>query len=288
MSSPDRSHSVDAHLHVWDLEPGDYSWLRPEHGALYATFTAEAARAELDPAGIDAAVLVQAEDSEQDTRFMLAVADRHPWVAGVVGWVQLDDPARAERQLHRWQQHPAFCGVRHLVHDDPRADFLAMPDVRASLRMLSRRGVPFDVPDAWPRHLAATKELAAALPELRIVVDHLAKPPRGQPDYSDWKTELTALARHPNAVAKVSGLQMPGQPFTVDALRPVWELALELFGPARLMYGGDWPMTVPAGGYQPHWTVVSELVGELTADEQAQLLHGTAADVYRIEVADAR
>jgi L-fuconolactonase len=271
-----RAAVVDAHLHIWDLERSEYSWLTPELGPLYATYTPEQARAELEAAGIGSAVLVQAEDSERDTDLMLEAADRHPWIAGVVGWVRLDDPPVAEPQLER------LCGVRHLVHDDPRDDFLRLPTVRRSLRLLADRGLPFDVPDAWPRHLAATAELAEALPELRIVVDHLGKPPFGGADWERWRDTLADVAARPNTVAKVSGLQVPGRPFTVDHVRPAWEVALELFGPHRLMWGSDWPLTVLVGGYGRAWEVMSALIGELAAGEQEQILSGTATAVYAL------
>ena len=277
-----RAAVVDAHLHVWDLERSEYAWLTPQLGPLYATFTPEQAHGELEAAGIAAAVLVQAEDSERDTDLMLAAAERHPWIAGVVGWVQLDDPAVAERQLDRRQHQPRFRGVRHLVHDDPRDDFLLLPAVRRSLRLLADRGIPFDVPDAWPRHLAATADLAAALDDLRIVVDHLGKPPFGGADWDAWRDTLRAVAARPNTTAKVSGLQVPGRPFTVDEVRPAWEVALELFGPARLMWGSDWPLTVPAGGYGHAWNVMSALIAELSPQEQVQILSGTARSTYRI------
>jgi L-fuconolactonase len=271
---------VDAHLHVWDLARSEYAWLTPDLGPLHATFTPEQARTELEAAGIASAVLVQAEDSERDTELMLEAARRHPWIAGVVGWVQLDDPAVAERQLDRRQEDPRFRGVRHLVHDDPRDDFLLLPSVRRSLRQLAERGIPFDVPDAWPRHLAATADLAAALPGLRIVVDHLGKPPFGGADWERWRARLSEVAAHPNTTAKVSGLQVPGRPFTIDEVRPAWEVALELFGPARLMWGSDWPLTVLVGGYGGAWEVMSSLVAELTPDEQALILSRTATSVY--------
>ena len=277
---------IDSHLHVWDLTSGDYAWLRPEHGELYASFTPEMAKRELDAAKVAAAVLVQAADSEADTRYLLEVADRFEFVAGVVGWVRLDHPRRTTDQLDDYGKHPSFRGVRHLVHDDPRNDFLELPAVRESLSLLAERGLPFDVPDAWPRHLAGVAALAAELPELKVVVDHLGKPPRGRDDFDDWAHALREVARRPNTVAKVSGLQVEGQPLTVDALRPVWEIALEAFGPARLMFGGDWPMTVPSGGYQPTWAILSELVGELSGHEQEAVLAGTAADVYRIDIPD--
>jgi L-fuconolactonase len=266
---------VDAHLHIWDLERSEYSWLTPELGPLYATFTPEQAQAELEAAGIASAVLVQAEDSERDTDLMLEAAGRHPWIAGVVGWVPLEDPPAAERGLER-----DLCGVRHLVHDDPRDDFLSLSPVRRSLARLAERGLPFDVPDAWPRHLAATAELAAAIPELTIVVDHLGKPPFGGDGWERWRATLADVAARPNTVAKVSGLQVPGRPFTAGAVRPAWETALELFGPDRLMWGSDWPLTVLTGGYGHAWEVMSTLIAELAPGEQARITSGTATSVY--------
>lgn len=273
---------VDAHLHIWDLARSAYGWLTPDLGDLYATFTPDQARQEMDACGIGRAVLVQAEDSVRDTELMLEAAAAHPWVAGVVGWIQLDDPGTAAAQLARWTEHRVFRGVRHLLHNDPREDLLARPVVRATLRLVAGHGLALDVPDAWPRHLGATAELAAALPNLRVVVDHLGKPPFGRPDWPAWRSALAEVASRPNTVAKVSGLQVPEVAFTVNQVRPAWEAALELFGPARLMWGSDWPMTVPSPGYAGAWQVMSGLVGELSAGEQELLLAGTATRVYRL------
>ena len=273
---------VDAHLHLWDLERSDYSWITPELGPLHTTITADRARGELTSAGVDQAVLVQAEDSIADAEFMLEVAAKHDWVAGVVGWVKLDEPAVAAAQLDRFAADPAFVGVRHLVHDDPRDDFLALPAVRTSLRLLADRGLPYDVPNAWPRHLAATSELAEALPELTVVVDHLGKPPHGRPEFAEWRQVLAGVAARPNTVAKVSGLQVPGVLFTADVLRPAWEAALELFGPDRLIWGSDWPMTLLTDGYAATWEVLSALLADQTPDERQMILAGTASRVYRL------
>jgi L-fuconolactonase len=276
------SRRIDAHLHLWDLDAGEYAWLTPEHGALYSTFTAEQARAELDAAGVESAILVQAEDTLRDTGYLLGVAEQNPWVAGVVGWVPLDEPRAAEAALDRWGEHPAFRGVRHLVHDDPRTDFLELAEVRSSLASLARRGLAFDVPDAWPAHLDQAGDVARALPELTVVVDHLAKPPVGRDAFGAWHSSLDAVAALPNTVAKVSGLTLPGVPFTAEALRPAWDAALELFGPSRLMYGGDWPITVRYGGYQRAWAVYAEWIGELSAAEQEHILWNTAVTTYSL------
>ena len=149
-----------------------------------------------------------------------------------MGWVPLDDPAAAERQLDLWSENSVLCGIRHLVHNDPRDGFLALPAVRRCLALVAQRGLAFDVPDAWPRHLDAVAALAGGLPELTVVVDHLGKPPR--------------------------------------------------FGPSRLMYGGDWPMSVPDGGYEPTWQVLAELIGELSPHEQTAVLAGTARSAYHL------
>jgi L-fuconolactonase len=274
---------VDAHLHLWDLDRSAYAWLTPEHGPLHRTVPAREARAELDACGVREAVLVQAEDSERDTEFLLEVAASEDWVAGVVGWVQLDDPAVAEGQLDRWQRSTAFRGVRHLLHDDPREGLLAAPAVRATLRLLAERDLAFDVPDAWPRHLGDTAALARALPELRIVVDHLGKPPYATPAWDDWRAALAAVAAEPGTVAKVSGLQPAAGPFTAEVVRPAWEAALELYGPDRLMWGSDWPMTLRCGGYRAGWEVLDGLVGELAPAERDAVLARTAERTYRLQ-----
>jgi L-fuconolactonase len=278
---------LDSHLHVWDLDLHDYAWLGPQHRGLYASFSPEQAEEALGSCGIAAAVLVQAEDSTAETEYMLRVADRHPWVAGVVGWLPLADPVATAASLEQLLRHPPFCGVRHLVHADPRADFLDTGPVRESLRQVAAAGLPFDVPDAFPRHLTQTARLAEDMPDLVVVVDHLAKPPLGGPEMGEWRTQLARVARSANTVAKVSGLRAPGAPYTVDAVRPAWDAALELFGPERLLFGSDWPVTVPEDahgpqGYRPTYEVLAALVGELSADEQRSVMGDTARRVYRL------
>jgi L-fuconolactonase len=286
--TPERSSAtLDAHVHVWDLDLHEYAWLGPQHGGLFASFSPEQAQEALSSCGITAAVLVQAEDSTAETEYMLRVADRHPWVAGVVGWLPLADPDATSASLAELLRHPRFCGVRHLVHADPRADFLDTGPVRESLRQVAAAGLPLDVPDAYPRHLTQTARLAEEMPGLVVVVDHLAKPPLGRPEMGEWRAQLERVARSAQTVAKVSGLRAPGAPYTVEAVRPAWDAALELFGPERLMFGSDWPVTVPEDaygprGYRPTYEVLVELVGELSADEQRSVMGDTARRIYRL------
>lgn len=278
---------IDSHLHLWDLGPGaavgprPYAWLGPQHGGLFRSYGEEEAWDTLEAAGVEGAILVQADDTVADTEAMLAVADRNGWVLGVVGWIPLDQPAKAEEQLERFAGNPAFVGVRHLVHDDPRDDFLELPTVRDSLRMLAGHGLAFDVPDAFPRHLGNTVRLARALPGLTVVLDHLGKPPLPNAEaMALWRTDFRALAELPNTVAKVSGLHLPGVPYTAACLRPLWDEALEAFGPGRLMIGGDWPVSTLGAPYSRTLEVLLELVAELSTAEREDFLEDTAVRTY--------
>ena len=271
---------IDAHLHLWDRSGGGYAWITPELGPLYRDFGAEEAEAELRAAGVDGAILVQADDSAADTAFMLDVARRNDWVAGVVGWVPLDDPRAAAAALDELAGEPLLRGIRHLVHDDPRDEFLDLPAVRASLAAVAAHGLVFDVPDAWPRHLAGAGRVARAVPELTVVIDHLAKPPVGGDGFAAWEAELRRVAELPNTMAKFSGLHLPGVKFDVATVGALLDIGLDAFGTERLMYGGDWPMSVPHGGYEPTWQVMRECLDHVSASAREAILGGNARRCY--------
>ncbi|MBT2587718.1 amidohydrolase [Arthrobacter sp. ISL-95] len=282
---------IDSHLHLWTLDTfvtggvRHYSWLGPQHGALFRSFGEDEARETLDAAGVRGAVLVQADDSVADTESMLAVAERNPWVFGVVGWIRLDAPAEAAEQLHRFTAQPVFRGVRHLLHDDPRSDFLDLPTVRDSLTLVAQRGLTLDIPDAFPRHLDSAVRLAREMPELTVVLDHLGKPPLADPQLMDsWRANFMAFGREPNSVAKLSGLYLPGAEYTAESLRPLFESALEAFGPERLMIGCDWPVSTLGAPYGRTLDVLLELVSTLSPSEQDLVLEETAIRVYGLAV----
>ncbi|WP_309075713.1 amidohydrolase family protein [Paenarthrobacter sp.] len=283
---------IDSHLHLWTLDSfvtggvRHYPWLGPQHGELFRSFGEDEARETLDAAGVRGAVLVQADDTVADTESMLAVAARNPWVLGVVGWISLDAPAEAAEQLHRFTAQPAFKGVRHLLHDDPRDDFLDLPAVRDSLALVAREGLTLDIPDAFPRHLGSAVRLAREMPELTVVLDHLGKPPLADPELMDsWSADFRALGREPNSVAKLSGLHLRGVDYTADALRPLFDSALEAFGPERLMIGGDWPVSTLGAPYGRTLDVLLELVSSLDPSDQDLVLEETAIRTYGLAVA---
>lgn len=274
---------LDSHLHLWELGEGRYSWLNPSLGMLHDTFTAAQAQEELFAAGVDQAILVQADDTAADTEAMLAAAAANPWITGVVGWLPLEEPARAAQLLDQWGANPAFCGVRTLIHDDPRADVLDLPAVRQTLALLETAGLALDIPNAFPRHLGQAKGLAQAFPEMPIVIDHLGKPPRdgSAGDMDEWERQLRAVAAQPNTVAKVSGLHTGGAEFSASALARVWDVALSAFGPQRLMFGGDWPVSLLGGSYSETVAVSASLFDQLGPSEAQEIWSGTASRSYR-------
>ncbi|XVQ87826.1 amidohydrolase family protein [Microbispora siamensis] len=277
---------IDAHQHFWNLETGSYPWLTPEAGPIYRTFEPEELIPQLAEAGVDHTVLVQAMDSYADTDAMLAQADAYDFVAAVVGWVPLERPDEAARALERYRRHPKFAGVRHLIHDDPDPDWLLRDAVIEGLGVLAEAGLPFDVVAVLPRHLEHVPVLAERIPGLRMVIDHLAKPPIKDKGWEPWAGLIARAAEYPQVYAKVSGLNTAADPenWTADDLRPYVDHAMELFGPERLMFGGDWPVSILAGDYDTVWRETNVLLAGLSEADRAAVLGGTAARFYRIEV----
>lgn len=277
---------IDAHQHFWNLDRVAYPWLTPDQGPIHRTFEESDLLPDLDACGVDGTVLVQAADSYEDTDYMLEVADRWPRARAVVGWVPLLRPDEAAEALDRYRRDPRYVGVRHLIHDEPDPDWLLRPELRDGLDALAERGLTFDVVAVLPRHLEHVPVLAERHPGLRFVIDHLAKPPIAERGRQPWADLLARAAAHPHVYAKVSGLNTAADWTTWSAadLRPYVEHALELFGAERLMFGGDWPISVLAGGYRKVWDETRKLLDDLAPDpgDRARLLGGTAADVYRI------
>ncbi|GAA1446034.1 amidohydrolase family protein [Leifsonia poae] len=276
--------TVDAHLHLWDLERVEYPWLTEAAGPIFRTFAFTEIEPQLHAEGVDRVVLVQAANSLADSASMFDVAAASPLVAGVVAWVDLLDPAAAARQLDGWAAHPEFVGVRHLIHDEPDADWLARASVQESLGLVAARGATFDVIGVLPRHLEHALALAEAQPALRLVIDHVGTPPVGTDDHGRWASLLSRLAGHPQVFAKLSGLTTlgPAGHATASELRPFAEHVLDAFGPDRVLFGGDWPVSTLAGDYAQTTAVARELASGLSDAEQSAVFGGTAARVYRL------
>lgn len=281
----DGARVVDSHQHFWDLESGGYKWLGPQYGAINRSFGVHDVESLAAAAGVDDVILVQADDTLEDTDAMIAIADAWPRVAGIVAWAPLTDEVALPVVLARYAADPRIVGIRHLMHEEPDSDWVVSTAVGHGLAALEQAALVYDVVAVLPRHLEHVPTLAARYPSLNLVIDHLAKPPIAAGGWGPWADLIAAAAKHANVSAKVSGLDTAADPnnYTAAAIRPYLEHALEHFGADRLMFGSDWPVSALAGGYATWWGTVSELVAALSTDERSAILGGTARAVYNLE-----
>jgi L-fuconolactonase len=283
---------TDAHQHFWQIARGDYAWLRaddPGVAPLVRDFMPDALAPLLREHGVTRTVLVQATDSVAETEFMLALAAAHDSVAGVVGWVDLAG-ADAAATLDRLAADHRLKGVRPMLQDLPAHDWIARAPRPDAMRALQRLGLRFDAL-VKPRQLEPLARFARAWPGLPVVIDHAAKPPLAaawnDAAMQQWRHDMAALAALPQVSCKISGLLTELRPAgrasraqCIQVLRPVVDALLGWFGPARLMWGSDWPVLTLAAGYDD-WIAVSDaLLGPLAAAERAQVLHGSAQRFY--------
>jgi len=275
---------IDAHQHFWRYDPAELAWIDDSMALLRRDFLPDDLAPLLRACGIDACVAVQARSSQEETEFLLTLAERHPIVSAVVGWVDLRSP-RIEAELERLRQRGKLVGFRHIAQSEPDDRFLLSPDFTRGIAALSRHGFTYDLL-VVPRQLPAAIELAGAYPAQRFVLDHIAKPLLREEKLEPWATDVRALARLPNVFCKLSGLvtEADWTRWKTEDFRPYVDVILEAFGAARLMFGSDWPVCLLASSYARGLGLVGELIGALSADERAAILGGNAAAFYGIAV----
>jgi L-fuconolactonase len=266
---------VDAHHHFWRTGAQHQSWRSPEHTELERDFEAADLAPLMAEAGVDATVLVEHVDEPAENQ-RLAVYAADPRVAGVVAWLPLNDPPAAMAELAGFDA--SFRGVRFLIARDPLA-WLTKPDTLDVLRELAKRSLTWDVvvlDDAQAAQVCAAAEL---VPELRIVVCHLARPPLGSGSWAEWTARVTRLAEHPNVALKVSvGLDvLTSWPWSTPELVPCVERAVRTFGTERCMLASNWPVVLLRRGYVETW---NELASAVARD--ANVLGATATRWYRL------
>jgi L-fuconolactonase len=282
---------VDAHHHFWDPARASYPWMTPELAPIAQAYGPDDLAPLLEAAGIGRTIVVQARASVDETRELLAVAAGSSFVAGVVGWVDLTDPGVGDR-LGALEASPGgerLVGVRHQVHDEPDPDWLLRADVRRGLRALADEGLTFDLL-VRPRELTAALRVARDLPELRFVIDHLAKPPIRERVMAPWASLIGPFGALDNTWCKVSGLVTLAdwRSWTTSDLAPFVRRATEVFGPGRLIFGSDWPFCLLAATYDRVVETADALIADLSAAERDSFFGGTARHVYRLDADGTR
>ncbi len=272
---------IDAHQHFWRYDADEYGWIDDGMAVLKRDFLPGDAERAMSAAGFDAGVAVQASQTLDETRRLLAWADAHASIAAVVGWVDLqaDD---AHEQLSRVASHPKLVGIRHIVQDEPDDRFLLRPAFCRGVGLLGEFDLAYDLL-VHTRHLPAATELVMRFPTQRFVLDHLGKPGIRRGELQPWARDLKRLAAHPNVCAKLSGLvtEADWNEWQPAQLAPYLAVAFECFGPGRLMIGSDWPVCTVAADYARTMAVVTDYLRDRPAAERDAVLGRNARAFYR-------
>jgi L-fuconolactonase len=274
---------VDSHQHFWQVGRFDYPWMTADVDVLCHDYLPAALEPVLSRNGVGQTILVQASNSVAETRWLLQLAEENPFIAGVVGWVDLQSES-VGRELDELAAHPKFKGVRHLVESEPAHDWLNQASVQKGLGELSSRGLSYDLL-VHARHLKHATTAVSECPDLRFVIDHLAKPPVARSEIDEWARQMKPIAAAANVWCKLSGLVTEANwtSWRIEDFIPYVDKALEYFGPQRLMFGSDWPVCLLAASYEQVLEMFQTLLADLSEKDRELIFSKNAAKFYRIE-----
>jgi L-fuconolactonase len=274
---------IDAHQHYWRVARGDYPWLTPALTPLYRDFEPTDLAPLLQAAGIEATVLVQAAPTSAETQFMLGIADSTAWVAGVVGWVDFESPTVAD-DIAELAGHAKLVGLRPMIQDIPDDTWILRPELDSAFKAVQQSGLVFDAL-VYPRHLKNLLRRLERHPDIRVVIDHCAKPRIRDGAFEPWASDMARLAGETEAFCKVSGLVTEaGREWRTADLRPYFEHVHRHFGAGRLVWGSDWPVCTLAASYEAWRVAAMELASGLSVSEQDALFGGNCAALYRLRL----
>jgi L-fuconolactonase len=274
---------IDSHQHFWQVGLFDYPWMTSDLGVLYRDYLPADLAPILRTNQINQTVLVQASNSVAESRWLLKLAELHDFIAGVVGWVDLTS-SDIDAQLDELSAHSKFKGVRHLVESEPNDDWLIQPAVISNLQKLSARALSYDLL-VHTRHLKYVPHVAESCPDLKLVIDHLAKPPIARNEIEEWSRALEPLAHYSNMHCKLSGLvtEANWNSWQPHDLRPFVDRVLEFFGPDRMMFGSDYPVCLLAATYDRVLDGFLEILKDLSNADREKIFAGNAAEFYRLD-----
>jgi L-fuconolactonase len=277
---------IDSHQHFWRYDAVRDAWINESMAVLKRDFLPEHLAVELAANGIDASIAVQADQSENETMFLLDLAEKSKRIAGVVGWVDLLSPRVGERLQH-FSHFPKLRGFRHVAQAEPDDRFLAQENFVKGVAQFRPFGFTYDIL-VYPKQLPAAIELVARLPEQRFVVDHLAKPEIKSKNTAPWAAQMREIAQNKNVFCKVSGLitEADWKHWKADDFKPCLDLVFDAFGPERLMFGSDWPVCLVAGTYRQVKQLIEDYVKGYSQPDKERIFGGNAASFYGLKAAE--
>ena len=273
---------IDTHQHFWKFDPIRDRWITEEMQVIRRDFSPLDIQFVLERNGFGGSVAVQADQSKEETAYLVQLANDYPFIKGVVGWIDLQ-AADIRQQLDSYQSYTVIKGFRHIVEGEADPDFLIRPAVLNGLKALADYGYTYDLL-IRPRHYAATLDCVQQNPNLQFVLDHIAKPPIKSKAFDEWAAFIDALSAFPNVVCKVSGLatEADWEGWKLDDFKQYLEHIFARFGKERIMYGSDWPVCLLAASYEESIAIVEDKLGQFTAAEKNAFWAENAIRVYNL------
>jgi L-fuconolactonase len=275
--------TIDAHQHFWRYDPGRDAWITDAMSLLKRDFMPEELEQERVANGMDSTIVVQVDQSEDETLFLLDLAERYKRIAGVVGWVDFCSP-KIEERLQFFSGYKKLCGFRHIAQAEPDDQFLVGRDFTRGISLLREYGFAYDIL-IYPKQLPAAIELAARFPEQRFVVDHLAKPLIKDGCREPWASYMRTIAQNANVFCKVSGLVTEADwlHWKPEDVHPYLDVVFEAFGPERLLFGSDWPVCLLAASYRQVKQLIETYVDAHAAHHKEDIFGGNAIRFYGLK-----
>jgi L-fuconolactonase len=274
--------SIDAHQHFWHYDPNKHVWMSETMGVLKKDYLPTDLEPLLKNCALTGCVAVQANQAEEENTFLLGLAEKHDFIKGIVGWVDLQSP-QVEERLAYYKQFDLMKGFRHVIHDEEDLDFMLRPAFLRGIGLLKKYGYTYDIL-IFPKHLPNTLKLVAAFPEQAFVIDHIAKPFIKTGDIEEWRNALKTVAAYNNVSCKISGMvtEADWHNWKPADFTPYLDTIVELFGTDRIMYGSDWPVCTLAATYENMFSIVKNYFSKFSASEQEKFFGGNATRFYSL------
>lgn len=279
--------NIDSHQHFWKYDPQRDGWITDDMSLLKRNFLPEDLTGELRANGFDGSVAVQADQSEEETEFLLSLASQNEWMRGVVGWLDLSSRTLPERLAH-FTKFRKLCGLRHIVQSEPDDRFMLRPDFCRGISRLKEFDLTFDIL-IYPRQLPAAIELVAKFPAQRFVLDHMAKPSIRTSEIDSWAKQIRVLATNPNVWCKISGLvtEASWTHWRPADFYPYLDVIFDAFGADRLMFGSDWPVCLLAASYAQVRNLLADYMTQsrIASPDKIDKIFGlNAIEFYKLNV----
>jgi L-fucono-1,5-lactonase len=272
---------IDSHHHFWKFDPVRDSWINDEMKVIQRDFLPEDLKPILSENKIDGCVSVQADQSENETQFLLNLAAANDFVKGVVGWVDLRSPQLKER-LEYYAGFKKLKGFRHIAQAEP-VGFLRRPEFSNGIRLLKDFNFTYDIL-IYPQHIQDAIWLVKQHPDQKFVVDHIAKPVIRDKEFANWSADMKVLSSFKNVNCKLSGMvtEANWKTWTIGDFKPYLDFILQHFGTARVMYGSDWPVCLVAASYQNQLYILEDYLHAFSTSEKHHIMGENATQFYNL------